>query len=156
MYNNEEIQNRLNKILIDLSVSQINKSEDYIIQLNHYPVKDDNFPNLIFINLLSDWYIKELGTWESLNSLFPLDTSNLSIPYDPIKAFYLLYVTENRKITNVKFSEDSILEIIFDNDFTIVLPNNNEYNEYAWIISGKNLSISYNADENNCYYEEAY
>jgi len=156
MYSNEEIQNILSKILIGRSVSQIDKSEDYVIQLNHNPLKDDSFPNLVLINLLSEWYIKELGAWKSLDSSFPINTSNLSIPYDPIKAFYLFYITENRKITNIKFGKDSILEIVFGNEFTIVLPSINDYNEYAWIISGRNLQISYNVDEKYCYYEEAY
>ena len=154
MLDKDIIQDKLGNILIGRSVSSISKSGDFLLELNYFGLKNNSYPKLLFISLLSDWFIKELGTWESLNSLFPISTEYLSIPYDPIKSFYLLYITENRSISDVKFTENTALEINFDNEFTIVMPNVNEHNEYAWLIYGRNLRISYNADEQYCYYEE--
>lgn len=150
---NIEVSTELKNILVGRSISKINKSQDFIIELNHYPVKHDEYPKLVTFSMLSDWYIKEIGDWNEVNNLFPLNTSDLSIPYDPIRAFYLHYLSENRKITDVVFNTDSHLEIIFNTDFTLVLPNVNDYGEFAWTATGNNLNIAYNSEENKCYFE---
>ena len=142
----------LKEVLLGRSISQIDKSQDFIIHLNHYPIKKDGYPNLIMLTMLSDWYIKEIGDWADINNLFPLDTSTLSIPYEPMKAYYLHYLSENRKITEVIFDNIS-LEIKFGSDFTVVLPNKNQYDHLAWIVAGNEIQISYNSEENKCYFD---
>ena len=120
----------LTKLLQHRAISSISHYQNFTINLlSEKPIR--GFPSTIKLYLGSDWFLNGKDWWTDFIMKFPIDTSGMPFPYEPVKAFALFLL--DAEILDVELSDDNSLDLHFSNNYILHIPGKISYPEVSWM-----------------------
>jgi hypothetical protein len=125
------VENILNKLLLKRGIAEINHYQDFNIML----ITDkslNGLPSSIRLYIGSEWYLNSKEWWDDFVAKFPIDTSKMAVPYEPVKAF-ALHLLGQGDIYHIQLNDDNSLEILFFNTYKLIIPSKISYPDDSWM-----------------------
>ena len=120
----------LTKLLQNRAISSSYHYQNFELYLvSNNPIR--GLPSTITLHLGSDWILNDNTWWAEFIDKFPIDTSQMAFPYEPVKAFALFLL--NGEITNVHLNVDNSLDLTFSNNYKLHIPSTISYSDNSWM-----------------------